>query len=306
MEKHPFPGYTPYPREVCLWWPQGHPKGLVVLSHGMAEHVFRYDQLAGVLSANGYLVVGANHLGHGPEAPKLGWIAAEKGWDRLIEDLKTVLDWAGSLYPDVPKVLLGHSMGSFLAREFIIRYPESLDALVLSGTGWHTRALCLAGLLPAKIISALGGAEKPSPLLHRLAFSANNKPFHLHGGTGFEWLSRDKAEVQKYAQDPYCGFVFTAAGFRDLFGGLLALSETNRLKDLPESLPVFLISGRSDPVAGTDGSGVQSIATQYRSAGLRNVKVQLYQDARHELFFETNQEQVTDDLLAWLGQTIHI
>ncbi|NLW21134.1 MAG: alpha/beta hydrolase [Clostridiales bacterium] len=299
MSTLPFPLPGPYPRQLHLWEPEGSPRGLVLLSHGMAEHIARYDHVGQALVNLGFVVAGYNHLGHGPEAPLLGWMARADGWGAMLQDLRGVMDFMAARHPGLPRVLLGHSMGSFLAREYALRYPDGLDALVLSGTGWHPRALCLAGLLPARALSLLGRSNKPSGLLDRLAFSAHNKRFLRADGTGYEWLSRDDAQVRAYARDPLCGFVFTAGGFADLFSGLLALSDTRRLAALPNTLPVYLMSGMDDPVGGW-GRGVETIARQYREAGLVDVTVRLYAGARHELFNETNRAQVISELAGWL------
>jgi len=303
MTSLPFPAETPYPREVSLWEPTGAPKALVLLSHGMAEHIGRYWELAGRLAGAGFLVAGYNHLGHGAEAPLPGWFREHGGWDALVSDLRSVMMTLESRWPGLPRVLLGHSMGSFLAREYALRYPEGLDVLVLSGTGWHPEALCRAGLLPAEVLCVLGLGKKTSKFIDRLAFSANNKPFRAEGGTAVDWLSRDKAEVQKYLDDPHCGFLFTAGGFRDLFSGLLVLSRLNRLDALPKGLPVLLLSGGRDPVGGM-GKGVGEIARQYRAAGLSAVSVRLYEGARHEMFKETNRGEAFSDLISWLVETL--
>lgn len=299
MRKVPFPGKTPYPRELTLWEPAGKAKAAVHIAHGMAEHIARYGRFATALTAAGYIVCGYNHLGHGVEAPLTGFFAQEDGWGQTVADIKTVMDWLKAEYPGVKRALLGHSMGSFLAREYAMRYPQGMDMLVLSGTANQPKALIAAGLLPAKILCAAGGARKRSKLLDKLAFSANNKPYAAEGGTGLNWLSRDKAEVQKYADDPLCGFVFTAGGFRDLFTGLLALTLTARLSALPDDLPVYLFSGNADPV-GAMGRGVEEVAAQYRGAGLKDVSMKLYDGGRHEMLNETNRDEVTEDVIAWL------
>ncbi|HSK69861.1 MAG TPA: alpha/beta fold hydrolase [Candidatus Limnocylindria bacterium] len=299
MKKVPFPGGTPYPREATLWEPRGEARAAVLISHGMAEHIARYDAFGRALAEAGYLTAGYNHLGHGDEAPLKGHFAGRDGWGKAVADLKTAMDWLSGLAPGRKRVLFGHSMGSFLAREFTLRYPDALDALILSGTGWHPKPLALSGLLPARALCALGGERKKSRLLDKLAFGSNNRQFAVPEGLAFDWLSRDRAEVQKYMDDPLCGFVFTAGGFRDLFGGLLALSDTERLKVLPGTLPVRLVSGGDDPVGG-QGKGVEAVAEQYRAAGLGNVTVKLYEGARHELLHETNRDEAMRDLIHWL------
>ncbi|MDD4080697.1 MAG: lysophospholipase [Eubacteriales bacterium] len=298
----PFPAESPYPRGLRLWEPVGVLKGSVVISHGMAEHIGRYSRLADRLSHAGYAVFGYNHLGHGDEAPVKGYFADEDGWGKTIGDLDAVIHFTRSRVLNAPVILLGHSMGSFIAREYVLRNPKGADAMVLSGTGWHPKPLCGFGRLAASTICAAGDPKASSEALDRLAFSANNKPFRP-ARTAFDWLSRDEAEVDKYADDPLCGFIFTAGGFRDLFSGLYALTQRDRFKALPEKLPVYLISGAADPVGG-QGRGVHAIAGQYRKAGLQDVKVRLYEGARHELFNETNREDVCRDLIAWLNASL--
>lgn len=166
-----------------------------------------------------------------------------------------------------------------------------------------SKQLAKAGLLPAKILCALGREKKKSKFLDTLAFSSNNKPFKKKDGLVYDWLSRDKAEVQKYADDPLCGFVFTAGGFRDLFNGLVALSDVNRLKRLPKDLPVHIISGDMDPVGGM-GEGVRTVRDQYKDAGLTDVSMVLYEGGRHEIFNETNRNEVMDELADWLDALV--
>lgn len=305
MTSQPFPASSPYQRDVTLWEPEGKPHGFVVIAHGMAEHIARYDNLGQSLSRAGFLVAGYNHLGHGGEAPLLGWFSDADGWGKLVGDLHAVLQSLAARWPGVPRVLLGHSMGSFLAREYVLRYPGELDALVLSGTGWQSRMLCHAGLLMARLACSLGLEKKASAFLDKMAFSANNKPFEVPGGTAFDWLSRDKAEVEKYIKDPLCGFLFTAGGFRDMFSGLLALTDIERLKALPSGLPVYLLSGGDDPVGGK-GVGVRQIASQYQAAGLLSVDIMLYEGARHELFNELNRDEAISGLISWLSGALRV
>lgn len=298
MRTVPFPSGAAG-RKLCLWEPEGPPRAVVLISHGMAEHIGRYDAFGQALAARGFLVAGYNHLGHGAEASLQGYFADSDGWGKLVHDLHTAMGFLAGLAPNAGKVLFGHSMGSFLAREYALRYPRELDALVLSGTGWHPRALCLAGLSISGLLCGLGLRRKRSNALDRLVFSSNNKAFAAQALTPVDWLSRDPAEVRKYVDDPLCGFVFTAGGFKDLFEGLLALTRTQRQRSLPPGLPVYLMSGGEDPVGGS-GKGVQAIADQYRKAGLNQVTVKLYQGARHELLHETNRDEAVSGLLSWL------
>lgn len=302
MQSLPFHGLAPYKRELRLFEPSAKPRGIILLAHGMAEHIDRYARLATALAAVGYVVAGYNHLGHGEEAQILGFFAEENGWQLLIDNLKTALDLLKNRYPGIPAVLLGHSMGSFLAMEFVLQHPDALSALVLSGTAWQEPFMVRAGMLPARLLCWLGKGKQPSRLLDALVFSANNAAFKSEG-SAYAWLSRDEEEVQRYEHSPLCGFVFTASGFLDLFHGLLQLTELSRLSVLPKDLPIVILSGAADAV-GKNGEGPRVVLRQYQEAGLRDASLKLYPGARHELFNETNREEVTKDLITWLDQSL--
>ena len=277
-----------------IWAPATAPKAIIQIVHGMAEHIARYERMAKALNEAGFLVCGRNHRGHGPEAKLLGYFADEQGWDAILNDAHAVSLDIKKQYPGVPFILLGHSMGSFLAREYALRYGKELDGLILSGTGFYPKALCASGRMLAK----LAPKKKPANLVNNIAFAGNNKPF-APGRTGFEWLSRDEKEVDKYVADPLCGFCFTGSAFSDFFGGLLALTDESRLSSMPKDLPVYFMSGDRDPV-GQMGEGVRQVAEQFKKAGMRDITVKLYPDARHELFNELNRDEVTADLIQWL------
>ena len=277
-----------------IWAPSQPPKAIIQIVHGMAEHIDRYERMAKALNEAGFLVCGRNHRGHGPEAKLLGYFADEQGWDAILNDAHEVSLDIKKQYPGVPFILLGHSMGSFLAREYALRYGKELDGLILSGTGFYPKALCASGRMLAK----LAPKKKPANFVNNIAFAGNNKPF-APGRTGFEWLSRDEKEVDKYVADPLCGFCFTGSAFADFFGGLLALTDESRLSSMPKDLPVYFMSGDRDPV-GQMGEGVRQVAEQFKKAGMRDITVKLYPDARHELFNELNRNEVTADLIQWL------
>ncbi len=262
----------------------------------MAEHIDRYDRTAKALNEAGYLVIGRNHRGHGPEAELLGYFADQDGWQTLLNDAWADAQDIKMQYPGIPFFLLVHSMGGFLAREYAIQHGKEVDGLILSGTGFYGRPLCRAGRLMAKWFPR----KKPAEFVNKIAFAGNNKPF-APGRTGFEWLSRDEKEVDKYVADPLCGFCFTASAFADFFGGLEALTDEKHVAGMPKDLPVYFMSGDHDPV-GQMGKGVRQVADQFRHIGMEDVTVKLYKDTRHELFNEINRDEVTADLIAWLGE----
>ena len=286
--------------DVRVWQPEGQPRAIVQLVHGMAEHIDRYDAPARYLAGQGYLVVGHTHLGHGPKAEIKGFFASENGWQRLIDDVHALRQQTQRLYPGLPYVILGHSMGSFITRCYLREHAEGLAGCVLSGTGFFPKGTASMGAAAANLVCLLGGEKKPSPLIDKLGFSSSNKPF-APSRTPFDWLTRDGAEVDKYIADPDCGFPFTGSGYRDLFRGLERLADLSEMRRIPKDLPLLLFSGDHDPVGGM-GEGVQKVAEEFRQAGLRDVTLKLYPDGRHEMFNELNRGEVCEDLAAWLDQ----
>lgn len=280
------------------WIPEETPRGIVQLVHGMAEHIDRYDQVASFLCGRGFLVVGHNHLGHGKDAALHGYFGDRDGWRALVEDVHTLRNTVQAEYPRLPYFLLGHSMGSFVVRCYLMKHSEGLAGAVLSGTGYFPGGVVSAGLALSGLICLAGGKKKESPLINRIGFSGSNKPF-APNRTDFDWLSRDEKEVDKYVADPLCGFLFTAGGYRDLFRGLKQMSDPEKLKGMRSDLPVLFISGGQDPV-GSMGAGVEKTAEAFRAAGLSDVQVCLYPGARHELFNELNREEVFAGLAGWL------
>ena len=302
LEKIPFTSVAGRPLTLYLWQTDAPCCGVIQLVHGMAEHIARYDRLARALCAAGYTVAGHSHLGHGEDAreDELGFFGRKDGWDHLVEDVHAAHEMLLKRFPGQRFAILGHSMGSFVTREYLLRYGGDLTAAVICGTGWFPGPLCSVARAAAALCGAFGGWQKPAPLVDRLMSKDNNKAF-APARTPFDWLSRDTAEVDKYMADLRCGFLFTARGYYDMFTGLKSLSRLHRLAALPGDLPVLFISGDADPI-GTQGKGVNTVAQQFRDAGVRDVTVRLYPGARHELFNETNRDEITAELIDWLNR----
>lgn len=302
LEKIPFTSVAGRPLTLYLWQTDAPCRGVIQLVHGMAEHIARYDRLARALCAAGYTVAGHSHLGHGEDAreDELGFFGRKDGWDHLVEDVHAAHEMLLKRFPGQRFAILGHSMGSFVTREYLLRYGGDLTAAVICGTGWFPGPLCSVARAAAALCGVFGGWQKPAPLVDRLMSKDNNKAF-APVRTPFDWLSRDTAEVDKYMADLRCGFLFTARGYYDMFTGLKSLSRLHRLAALPGDLPVLFISGDADPI-GTQGKGVNTVAQQFRDAGVRDVTVRLYPGARHELFNETNRDEITAELIDWLNR----
>ena len=286
-------------RTLFLWEGDGAPKAVLHVVHGMAEHIARYRDFAERLNAEGIAVGGADLPGHGPQtsASRLGHFSDRDGMDRVLADVKTTGQMIRDKYPGVKYVLMGHSMGSFIAREYVLRF-DSPDALVLSGTGHVGAVPSGAARVLSRVISSLAGSKKPSKLLKDIVFSGNNKSFEP-ARTALDWLSRDEEQVDRYIADPYCGFAFTGGAYQDFFGLLGGLTQLGRLKAMSKHMPVLLLSGEGDPVGGM-GKGVKTVAHQFEAAGMKDVSVRLYPGARHELINELNREEVIGELAEWI------
>lgn len=280
------------------------PRAVVQLSHGMCEFVERYEGFAEFLCKNNIILCGNDHLGHKGSVfskSELGYFARENGDRYLTEDLHTLTKLMKKKYPDVPYFLYSHSMGSFIARDFITKYGKEIDGTVISGTcaGYSYTSV---GIALCDILSLLHGDRYRSCLINALAFLTYNKKFKP-STSKFDWLTKD-AEVKKwYENNDYCNFVFTASAFRDMFTLLKRVSEAQWAYTVPFDLPVLIISGDMDPL-GDYGKGVKKVYKRLKSAGVNDVKLRLYKNDRHELLFETDREAVYNDVLEWINSHI--
>ncbi len=287
--------------EKRTWYPVGTPCAIVQLVHGMAEHIARYDATAQRFNEAGFLVVGHTCLGHGDKAETLGWFAERNGWDALIEDVHTLRKETEQDYPGVPYFLLGHSMGSFITRTYCQKYEAGLAGVLLSGTAHFEPLLLGVGRLIAELQCLLGGEKKPSKLLTDMSFAGYNKAWSPPR-TAYDWLSVNTENVDRYVADPYCGFPFTAGGFRDLFRGLARL-HPSRLATMEMDIPIHLFSGADDPV-GACGAGVKTTMRELLDAGMVDVSMKLYPGGRHEMLNETQRETVWNDIVAWVEEQL--
>ena len=281
--------------------PDGAPVGVVQIAHGVAEHCERYDDFMRFLAENGFVAAANDHLGHGRSIAAeadLGFFTEKDGWDTVVSDMHKLHEILALEFPTLPCFLFGHSMGSFLTRTYIIKYPQELAGAVICGTGQQSPALVGAGKAMAGLVCALKGVRHRSKLLNNTAFGAYNKGFDAVR-TPCDWLSRDEANVDKYIADPLCGFVPTAGLFRDMMGGIAFISDPKNAEKMRRELPVFFISGDKDPV-GENGKGVQKAYEMFGAVGMKDVSIKLYPDCRHELLNELNRDEVMNDVLAWL------
>ncbi|MFP8905066.1 alpha/beta fold hydrolase [Streptomyces atacamensis] len=294
------PAQDGLPVATYTWLPAGAtPRALVQIAHGAAEHALRYDRFARFLAGHGYAVVASDHRGHGATAEHTGGygVVGESGWRAVVEDLKAVGDRLRAELPGVPHVLLGHSMGSQLARDFAQEHGGGLAGLVLSGT-----FRSLPGAEPQGAVDRLreeidrGGRAAPSDFVPAL-FGSFNDPYEHR--TGFEWLSRDEAEVDRYVADERCGFPFSAGLALDWVLGVRKANDPRQLDRVPRDLPVHVAVGDRDP-CHQGMTLVYELLEDFRYLGLRDLTWRAYEGARHEILNETNRDEVQADLLAWL------
>jgi alpha-beta hydrolase superfamily lysophospholipase len=278
-------------------------KGVVQISHGMAEHAARYEDFAEVLTESGYIVYANDHRGHGKTAGNLndvGYFAHKNGWDLVVRDMYKLNGIITESHPNLPIYLLGASMGSLLSRSFIMRYGDKLSGVVLLGTNGDPGPLKYVGILISKLEMKMKGKKARSTLLDNLSFGKYNKSF-TPNRTKFDWLSKDISNVDKYVDDPYCGGIFTAGFFFDLVTGVNSIGKLANIKNIPKDLPVLFLSGEDDPV-GNMTKGVLEVYGLFKKAGIKDVDHKFYPGVRHEILNDINKEEVYRDIIKWLDK----
>lgn len=288
------------------WIPDTEPVCILQIVHGMAEYAERYERLAKLLTDNGILVTGEDHLGHGKSLGEdgcKGYFCRQDAATVVVRDVHRLKKTVQEQYPGIPYLILGHSMGSFILRNYLCRYGTGIDGAVIMGTGMQPKATVWAAKAVAKLQGALCGQKHVSLLLDKLAFGSFQKPFS-DGGGQMDWLSGDQAEVRKYLEDPLCGFPFTVNGFATLFELIGRLYDPSCTEKLPKELPVLFTAGDRDPV-GECGKAVRCVAQKYKDCGMKHVECVLYPGMRHEILNEKGREQVEQDILSWIQKTVN-
>lgn len=287
---------------TIIWRPQGPPRAVLQICHGMLEYIERYEEFAGYLTDRGFLVVGNDHLGHGKSVQsrtEYGYMHKTYGNVCLLSDMHTLRQKVQGKYPDIPYFLFGHSMGSILTRQYMALYGKALSGVILSGAvAPQNRLLVMAGKLACRLNALVFGWHHRSRLLHEMALGGYNRRFRP-SLTGVDWISSDAAVVERYARDPLCTFRFTTNGFYTLFDGVQHVQRKEALFIIPKHLPILILSGEHDPV-GDFGRGVRKIYSVYRRAGIRDVMMKLYPQKRHEIVNEIGKDEVYEDIGRWL------
>lgn len=288
---------------VYHWYPTNIPKAVVMLSHGMAEHGGRYQRFGEALSEAGFALYVTDQRGHGKTAAHgvLGHYADDHGWSKVVGDLASLSQYIKQKHPGLPLFLMGHSMGSYIAQAYLLHHSGSLQGAILSGSNYQPVSLYRSASAIARIERWRQGGTGRSALIEWLSFGAFNKKFKPTR-TLFDWLSRDAAEVDRYINDPLCGFRCTNQFWIDMLEGLQQISKPKNLAQIDPCLPLLIIGGECDPVS--EGKRLKDLADALSNAGIRSLQLKVYAQARHELLNETNRDEVTRDLLAWLEHAL--
>lgn len=286
----------------CRWTPEGEVTAVVQIIHGIAEHVERYDQFARYLNQKGYLVVAEDHMGHGGSIKHGGTKGYfDGGWNAAVEDTCRLMKDTRREFSDVPYILFGHSMGSFMARTILYKYPDSgISGAVICGTGWMPDMVVKLGYSMAKQICRRIGERNPSKELDAVIFGGYNARVE-HPRTKSDWLTRDAVIVDAYIADPMCGFVASSGLLRDMMGGIAGVQKKENLALMKKDLPVLFIAGGHDPVGGY-GKGVRRAAEQFAKAGMTDVTTRIFPLCRHEILNEINRAEVFRTINIWIRE----
>ena len=285
------------------WVPEGNVKAVLQMCHGMAEYIDRYHDFATFLAEQGYYVVGHDHLGHGKsvtDLEQLGYFHETNGNEYVVKDIHRLRVMTAQKYPDVPYFIMGHSMGSFLVRQYLGLHGTGLAGAIIMGTGDQPNLILDAGKTICKLIAAIKGWTYRSKLVDGMAAGGYDK--HFKGETGTSgWLSRNPENGEKYKEDPLCGYMFTVNGYYHMFSGMKNMNLQEVAGKVPTDLPVLFVAGEEDPV-GNFGQAVKNVYKRYKQSGIKDVTIKLYENDRHEILNENDRQQVYQDLLSWLDK----
>ncbi len=291
---------------ACIWKPQGEICGVVQIIHGMSEYAERYAPLAKALAKRGFLVCADDHLGHGKTAENLsdlGHMGDGGDYKTVLQDIRKLTHIAKKYAPDKKYFVLGHSMGSFFCRAYIAEYGEELCGAVVMGTGFKSRATLNSALFITNLVKLFRGARYKSKGIKSLAFGSYNKKFKPVR-TEYDWLSKNPENVDNYLADELCGQDFTLGGYKVLFSVIKRACSQKAINAVPENLPVLFVAGAEDPV-GDYGKGVLKAAEKFKKAGVKDVRVKLYENCRHEILNDDCKEQATSDVLEFFTELVN-
>ena len=287
------------------WLPEGKPKAVLQIVHGIAEYVHRYNGFAKFLAENGIAVVGEDHLGHGKSiaegAPRI-YFAENNGWNKVVSDIHSLREICGEKFSGIPYFLMGHSMGSFLARTYLVKYPGDVDGAVIMGTGHQGGAIISGGKIIGKILEKTSGPKKQSDLVMKLTLGRYAGKIK-NARTFFDWLSVNEENVDRYIADPMCGEKITVGLFLDMLSGMDFIRKQKNVDKMDATKPVLFVAGEKDPV-GDCGKGVRIAFKAFEKAGVKDLTLKFYPEVRHEILNEDCRQEVYEDILDWINLKI--
>lgn len=282
-------------------------RAVLQITHGMQEFIDRYDDFAEYLNSNNIAVYGMDLLGHGGSVKSkgdLGFMAEPHPSDTIIADMHTLYGIIKDDVPGVPVFMLGHSMGSFLFRKYLMKYGKEVNGAIIMGTGFIPEKSSRMGLSIVRLLAKFKGWRKPSPFVEKMMFGGSYKRFNMDGSRPEDsWLTKDIDIVKKYYEDPRCTFKFTLNAYKGLIETVLKVCNQENTNKTPNHLPILIVSGEEDPV-GDFGKGVKKVYSMYKTAGIEDLSCVIYKDDRHEILNELDRNQVYRDILKWMVNRI--
>jgi len=279
------------------------PIAIIQIIHGIAEHCNRYQRFAELLTKHGYGVISYDHRGHGETDPdQLGYIPDEDAFHRMTKNILDFTNRVKQEFPNQPRILFGHSMGSFLTQRYMQLFDDQPNGIIYSGSNGKPPKLLGAGIALSSVIAKLNGPESKSQLIHDLTFKPYNSAFKPNR-TQYDWLSRDEKEIDAYINDPFCGFLPSVSFYKYFFKGLKALHNHKPFADHALTIPILLVAGDKDPISDM-GKGIKNLEQALKKSGVSDLTVKLYEGARHELLSEINRVEVMNDIKVWIERVL--
>lgn len=287
------------------WIPEEEPKAILQIAHGVTEYILRYEEFAEFLTSKGIVVVGNDHIGHGTsiaEKAKPMYFGPEGSFKYAVDDINTLYKITEEKYKNIPYIILGFSLGSFIVRRFLIDYPDTVDGAILVGTGQIAPIKIKIAKFIAKSEAKKHGDDNPTPMIKSLSFDNYNKLFKPNR-TDYDWLCLSKTSLDKYIKDEKRGKELSAGLFREMLSGMEYTGNLENIKKMNKDIPIIFLSGEMDPV-GEKGKSVKKAYDYFKKAGIKDVSMKLYKNLRHDILHEDNAEQIYQDILEFINEKV--